>query len=115
MTQYAIKFSGEILSVGDRRFVMPHPVDDAFVAHSVVIVLLAPDSVSGKSGQFANLVAIDPTDGGLVWEAELPTTSTGDRYYKLGSRDPLVAYSVKSFVSTIDPDTGRIVQKEFVK
>lgn len=110
-----ISFTGETLTVGDRRFRLPYPVDEAFERLGVVIVLYAPDSLSQRFGQFANLVAIDPATGEQRWAAELPTTSSGDRYYSVSSRKPLVAYSVKSFVCTLDPATGRIIGREFVK
>lgn len=115
MSNLDIRFAGESLAVDGKRFRMAHPVEDAFALSTFVIVLFVPDSVSIPFGQFSNLIAIDPSTGERVWEAELPSTTTGDRYYKVASRDPLVVYSVKSFVCTIDPRTGNISEREFVK
>jgi hypothetical protein len=115
MNSSDVSFAGASLSVGDRKFQMPHPIEEAFLLGALVIVLFAPDSVSSAFGQFPNLIALDPGSGHQVWEAELPSATTGDRFYKIASRVPLVAYSVKSFVCTIDPVTGRITEKEFVK
>ncbi len=105
---------GNTVLVGDRRFELPHPADDAFVLADRLVVLYSPSSESGKVGQFPNLVAFSE-DGDLVWIAELPTTQTGDCYYRVVSRQPLVANSVRSFQCTIDPDSGRLVSKEFMK
>lgn len=115
MSSQGISFVGESLAVGEKRFRMSHPVEDAFSAAALIIVLYDPDSVSSRFGQFPNLVAIDPLTGEQVWEAELPSSMTGDRYYKIASHDPLVAYSVKSFVCSIDTTSGKITKKEFVK
>ena len=115
MTPPKVEFLGDTLIVDSRRRTMPNPIDDAFALGELIILLFAPDSIPGSFGQFPNLVAIDSATGQQVWQAELPTSYTGDRYYKISSHDPLVAYSVKSFVCTIDPATGRVVDKEFVK
>jgi outer membrane protein assembly factor BamB len=110
-----VSFEGDLLRVGDKSFRLEHPVKDAFTLATLVIVLFNADSVTRKFGQFANLVAIDPSTGEQVWKAELPSSTTGDHYYKIASHDPLVAYSAQSFVCTIDASTGRIKDKAFVK
>ena len=110
-----VHFAGESLSIDGRRFTLPHPIDDAFRLGDVVVVLFAPDAVMCTFGQFPNLVAVDPHDGSQVWQAELPTTETGDKYHMIAARRPLVAYSVASFECTIDPATGRILEKVFTK
>ena len=115
MSSESVSFVAQTLVVGDKTFQMPYPVADAFAAAAMVIVLFDPDSALSRFGQFRNLTAIDPLTGEQVWVAELPSSTTGDRYYKLASREPLVAYSVKSFVCTIDPTTGKISEKDFVK
>ncbi len=115
MSREGVSFAAQSIVVGDKTFQMPHPVADAFALAAVVIVLLDPDSVMSRFGQFRNLMAIDPLTGEQVWAAELPSSTTGDRYYKVASREPLVAYSVKSFVCTIDASTGKISEKDFEK
>ena len=109
-----VNILGDVVVVGDRRIRLTHPADDAFTLDDLLIVLYAPSSESGKVGQFANLVALNK-GGDLVWTAELPTTQTGDCYYRVTSRLPLVANSVMSYVCTLDPTTGRIIDREFVK
>lgn len=109
-----ITFVERELRIDGVAYDLAHPIDDAFVHDDVVIVLFDPDSRFRRFGQFHNLIAIDRV-GQLRWEAELPTSTTGDRYYKLASRDPIVAYSTQSFDCVIDAQTGRIVTKTFTK
>jgi hypothetical protein len=54
----------------------------------------------------SNLVVVTG-DGSTAWEAELPTNFHGDRYYHIASRDPLVAYSNRSFNCTIGSSSGQ--------
>ena len=115
MSTPSVRFDRELLTVGDTSYRLEHPVQDAFAAMDLVIVLFNPDSVTDRFGQFPNLVALSASTGELVWKAELPSTTTGDRYYRIASHDPLVAYSVRSFVCTIEMSTGRITDREFVK
>ncbi len=91
-----------------------YPVSNAFCDGSKLIVLFDPDSKINKFGQFANLIAVDIL-GRTIWTAELPTTETGDAYYRIVSQNPLVAYSVCSFSCEIDLDTGKIKHKSFYK
>jgi hypothetical protein len=102
------------VQVGKRRFVLPHPAQDAFVLGDLLVVLYSPSSKDGNVGQFPNLVAFD-NNNMLVWTAELPTTETGDCYYRIVSRHPLIANSIRSYRCTIDPATGCLQSKEFVK
>lgn len=82
----------------------------------VLIVLFDPDSFIPKVGQFRNLVAIRRT-GELLWEGQLPTTTTGDCYLTVEYVDKhrLRARAFSSFVVDLDALTGLIEGKEFVK
>ncbi len=113
MTEDVTLLDGLVVA-GDRQIGLPHPAEDAFVLDGLLVVLYVPSSESGKVGQFNNLVALGES-GEPVWIAELPTTETADCYYRVRSRTPLVVLSVKSFVCTLDPATGQIIEKEFVK
>jgi outer membrane protein assembly factor BamB len=115
MIKDSITYAAEILQVGTVKLPQPHPIDEAFWVGDVVVLLYSPDSEHSKFGQFPNLIAVDPETGKQIWQAELPTTTTGDRYYNVATYEPLVVRSVKSFVCTIDPETGRIIDKQFVK
>jgi hypothetical protein len=79
-----------------------------------VLALFDPDSSDEGNGNFHNLVALNRS-GQLKWTAELPTSDPGDRYYKIASTDPLIAYSVRSYDCFIDLRSGHIMHKYFTK
>src|SRR5690349_19839780 len=99
-----ITFAGKTITIGDKLVAVEHPVVDAFELEGCIIVLFNPDAYTERFGQFPNLIALRPT-GERLWIAELPTTTSGDSYYKIASRTPLVAYSINSFECEIDPVT----------
>jgi hypothetical protein len=109
-----ITFSGNTIFNGESVLEVEHRVVDAFQIEGRIIVLFDPDSYTERFGQFPNFAAFTPT-GERLWIAELPTTNTGDRYYKIASREPLVVYSIDSFECEIDPSTGRIKARRFFK
>ena len=109
------------MQIGENRLlvegithVLPHPIADAFWVSDLIIVLYDPNAQTGNVGVFENLVAIHRS-GETAWTAELPTTTTGECYYKIRSRDPLVALSFGSYACSTDTRTGRIVEKVFTK
>lgn len=79
-----------------------------------IIVLFDPGGRVDKFGQFPNLIALS-REGKTLWIAELPTTTSGDRYYRLVHGGKLKAASVFSLICEIDPESGRILRQEFVK
>jgi len=109
-----ITFSGKTLSICNNSLELEHPIADAFDLEGRIVVLFNPDAYTEKFGQFQNLIALQPT-GERLWTAELPTTTSGDRYYKVASRAPLVAYSIYSQECEIEPATGRITARRFLK
>ena len=109
-----ITFSGKTLSIDGRPLELDYPVVDAFELEGRIVVLFNPDAYTEKFGQFPNLIALRPT-GERLWVAELATTTTGDRYYKVGSQTPLVVYSIYSQECEIDPATGRVKVRRFFK
>ena len=109
-----VSFIERELRIDEQVHVLEFPIDVAFEHGGLVIVLFAPDSNLKKFGQFHNVIAVD-RDGLLVWEAELPTSNTGDRYYKIANRDPLTLYSTQSYDVFLDPASGRIIEKRFTK
>ena len=102
------------LVVEGREIPTEYPVREAFQEGAQIIILLDPDSYTESFGQFRNLVSIN-YKGESIWEAPLPTTQSGDRYYKISSKSPLIAYSVWSYRCEIDPQTGQILRREFYK
>ena len=109
-----ITFSGKKISIGEKSMELEHAVADAFELEGLIVVLFNPDAYAERFGQFPNLIALRPT-GERLWTAELPTTTSGDRYYKVSSRTPLVVYSINSFECEIDPATGRIKGRHYFK
>jgi hypothetical protein len=109
-----IKLLNGKLSINDKLIELKYPVIDAFESGGTVIALFDPDAYTEKFGQFPNLVALQ-TNGVQIWVAELPTTNTGDCYYKIASKMPLVVYSVCSEECEIEVATGRIKTRSFYK
>lgn len=118
----AVSHEGDIVRINGHPTRMEYMVRDAFWAHGRVIVLLDPDAYLDNPAFGAarrkprdpvkNLQAYSPA-GELLWQAEQPEFA--DHYYKIESRDPLVALSFSAFRCDIDPDTGRIRRKHFLK
>ena len=109
-----ITSSGSSILIDGKLLELEYPVEDAFEWKGNIIVLFNPDAYTESFGQFSNLVAIRPM-GERLWTAELPTTTNGDRYYKVVSRDPLIACSIYSEECEIDSATGRIKARRFFK
>src|SRR4051812_14436996 len=105
-----IRFSGTTVSIDQLSIDMAYPIEEAFDVNGKVIVLFNPDAFIEKFGQFNNICALD-SKGRRLWTADLPTTDTGDCYYKIASRAPLIAYSVCSYECEIDIETGRIKRR----
>ena len=114
MRNKGITFSGKTVYLDEVQIDTDYPVSDAFRTDDKIIVLYDPDAYTEKFGQFPNLVAFN-LKGEKVWTAELPTTTSGERYWRIVSKEPLMADSKGSFSCTIDVSNGRIVKKEFYK
>jgi hypothetical protein len=109
-----ISISGRTLHIDGRSFDLEYPIAEAFELDGRVIVLFDPNAYTEKFGQFQNLIALKET-GDLLWKAELPTHDSGDCYYKIANRLPLVAYSIYSYECEIAPATGKIKARTFIK
>lgn len=118
----SLNFEGDKILVGDRLFTMPYLVREAFVLDDKIIVLLDPNSylkdpnygIERRRGKdtLKNLFALSEA-GKLLWEAEMPEQA--DYYYKISSLSPLKVNSFSSYKCEIDPQTGKILSKEFFK
>jgi hypothetical protein len=53
------------------------------------------------------------SSGAALWEAEMPEGA--DYYHKIVNVDPVEVDSFSSFRCRLDPRTGRIVSKRFMK
>jgi len=109
-----ISHSGNTLTIDGRDHHFAYPVESAVECDGRVVVLFDPNAFHERFGQFENVVGLS-SSGEVLWKAELPTSRSGDRYYRLACDRALTAASVYSFVCELDPATGRIVRKEFVK
>jgi hypothetical protein len=117
-----IENTGSQLVIDGRSLKTRFPVLEAADLGQRVIVLLDPDSYLGDptyardrrrgDNPVRNLQAYSRT-GVLLWEADFPEQA--DYYYRLVSSAPLVALSFSSYECEIDPQTGRITSKSFVK
>lgn len=109
-----ISFEGRTLTIDGKAYELEHPIANAVKSDDQVIVLYDPDAFTSKVGQFQNLIAV-ARNGRIRWKAELPSTTTGDRYYRFTLSGSLWASSVFSEVCEVDLANGRILRKEFVK
>lgn len=114
MTDTPISFSERTVNVGGKSIELEYPVANAFMLGDKIIVLFDPDAYTETFGQFRNLIALT-ADGETIWIADLPTNDSGDRYFMVKSKSPLVAASIYSFDCEIDESTGRIKKKVFLK
>lgn len=118
----SISFNGSTLVINDRTLSLKYAIRDAFALNGRIIVLLDPDSYLATSSYgkdrrrgnkpVHNLLALS-SGGQLLWEAEFPEQA--DYYYRVSSKRPLTALSFSSFRCEIDPQTGAIVAREFLK
>jgi hypothetical protein len=109
-----VRHVGKTLYLKDAVIELEHEILDAFELDDVVVVLFDPDAFIRKFGQFHNLIAADH-QGKRLWDAELPTTSSGDCYYKATPGSPITAYSMMSYICKIDPVSGKILGTTFTK
>jgi hypothetical protein len=117
-----IEVQGSVLTVDGCAVQLDWPVLEIAEAHDKVFVLLDPDSYLADPGYklslrdggpaIRNLVGFS-RDGRKLWEAELPETR--DYYYQISSARPLCVNSFSSFLCEIDPRSGKIVTKQFLK
>jgi len=109
-----MKYEQNIIAFNGHKYELEYPILDVVQKGDCFIVLFDPDANIKKFGQFPNLICIN-SYGAKIWTAELPTTDTGDCYYKLKSAVSLRAYSVRSYSCVIDEKTGQILSKKFFK
>src|SRR5947209_8745738 len=105
-----VSFAGDELKIDGKLATMPCSVSQAMVWCDTVIVLLDPD-LEFRDQVHSNLISVN-ANGDIIWQAKYPTGSSNDRYYRIASIDPLIAYSNQSYDCTLDPETGLIVAKK---
>ena len=119
---HKVTHEGDILRINGHPTRLDYMIRDAFWAHGRAIVLLDPDAyldnpafgTARRKGRkpVQNLRAYSDA-GELLWQAEQPEFA--DHYYRIESREPLVALSFSAFRCDIDPETGRLLRKHYLK
>ena len=86
------RYKKRTLWIAERAHELEHDIAAAVEMAGRVVVMFDPDAFTKSFGQFHNIVALSLT-GDELWKAELPTTTSGDRYYRFeldgdGERPP---------------------------
>lgn len=120
--QRVVTHDGDIVKIDGKSVRMEYMVRDAFWADGRAVVLLNPDAyldniAYGQARRRSrdpvqNLRAYSPS-GELLWQAEQPETD--DHYYRIESRQPLVALSFSAYRCDLDLANGRILAKHHLK
>ncbi|HEX9706101.1 MAG TPA: hypothetical protein VGA24_00520 [Steroidobacteraceae bacterium] len=121
-TKRTVTHDGDIVKIDGKPVRMKYMVRDAFWADGRAVVLLDPDAylddvAYGKARRRSrdpvhNLRAYSPS-GELLWQAEQPEAD--DHYYRIESRQPLVALSFSAYRCDLDLASGRILKKHHLK
>jgi hypothetical protein len=90
-------------------------VEDAVLIDTVDLVAVLTGLEPG-SRPISNLFALEP-EGRTAWVAELPTSSGGECYVFVAVDDSgtLSAHSWSGYSVTLDPGSGKIIARQFVK
>jgi hypothetical protein len=118
----SIRIQGTTITIDGREAQLDWPALAAEETTDRIFVLLDPDAyladadykLARRNGAPAirNLVGLS-RDGRKLWEAEFPEDR--DYYYQFSSVVPLRVNSFSSFLCEIDPESGKIVAKEFLR
>jgi len=115
MIQHKVRHIAEQIMIDGITYSLPFTIRKVLVLPESLIVLFDPDAWREAFGQFHNLRAYD-FHARPLWEAELPTSSSGDCYWDIGREDSLLtARSWSSYDCIIDVRTGRLHDKQFYK
>ncbi|MBY0273461.1 MAG: hypothetical protein K2X02_08690 [Alphaproteobacteria bacterium] len=110
-------FEGKNLETVTFSKELDYPIQDVIylTKNQTYLVLFDRDSNIRKWGQFPNIICLS-TEGEKLWTVELPTTDTGDSYFRMQLKEgKLFGDAWGSFVCEIDVNTGRIINKVFFK
>lgn len=117
-----VSYDGSRVRTPGGEFDVGHAVREAFELQGRIMVLLEPDALLAEpgytrqrrrgEGALPNLLAFSPT-GERLWEAAMPEAA--DYYYRIVSREPLVALSFSSWRCWLDVTDGSILRQEFFK
>jgi hypothetical protein len=82
------------------------------IGDRVLVIFDYMEFPNGRPAQ--NLVAYDLHQQEL-WRAESPEGGGADAYVNFISESPLTAWNFACYACTIDPETGRLIEKQFTK
>jgi hypothetical protein len=85
---------------------------DRVVLEDKTIILYDPAFPKNESDPFYNIEAFD-NSGKKLWTVELPAPN--DIFYRFRMEDVLLRANSYGYICLIDPMTGKIVSKTFVK
>lgn len=110
-----VSFSKNQVTVNGVAVDFDFHIEQVLEMNDVIVVLLDPDSNLCKWGQYPNLFGVS-LEGDVLWKCELPTSDTGDCYLSFKKENQrIIVYSWSSFDCVIDPTSGKIISKVFVK
>jgi hypothetical protein len=109
-----ISVNGSKVTIGTTVIDFKYDLLDAFILENVAVVLIDPDSYIGDRDVTHNLLGYD-LNGAQVWKAEFPQDYKADYYWRIVSRNPLVASTYSSFTCQINSLTGKIESTRFYK
>lgn len=113
MSEVAVAFEGNQISVGDQKWNTPYSIEDCVLVGDKIVVIY--EHSAGKTwGQFCNLEAFSLA-GHKLWTAEHPTNETADSYVRILAPNPLIVLNFAGFVCQLDVATGKILKEEFTK
>jgi len=117
MNSSNFSFEGKVITTEKFSKELDYPIQSIVYLENKqnFIVLYDRDSNIRKWGQFPNIVCLN-NKGEKIWTVELPTTDTGDSYFRMQFKEgKLFGDAWGSFVCEIDVNTGKIVNKVFFK
>ncbi|MBY0273455.1 MAG: hypothetical protein K2X02_08660 [Alphaproteobacteria bacterium] len=110
-------FEGNVIKTEKFSKELDYPIQDIIYLEDkqCFIVLYDMGSNIRKWGQFPNIICFN-SKGEKIWTVELPTTDTGDSYFRMQFKNgKLIADSWCSFSCEIDVNTGKIKEAIFFK
>jgi hypothetical protein len=113
MPNHKISFEGRTVRIADQEWDADYPIHDCVLVEDKIVLIYDYTSKPGL-GVFRNLEAFD-FRGHKLWTAENPTSMSCDAYVRFEKESPITAWNFACFFCTIDPGTGKLLEKRFTK
>ncbi|GAB4271365.1 MAG: hypothetical protein Tsb0018_03480 [Opitutales bacterium] len=110
-------FDGKTVNVNGKKVTFDLNVDTVLEKDAILMILLygGGEQPTCKTYHSRNIFGVN-AEGEIVWQVEAPTKDPVDLYTQLTeSEGKIIAGSWSCFLCHIDPQTGRILDKEFTK